>query len=285
MPELPEVETVARTLNSKIAGKKIVNVEVYSRDFIEVWNQNPDEFIEDTSGSTINFLKRRAKFLISELTRSDGQKRTLVIHLRMTGVFLYLSDKNDLPPNIRNHIHVEFTLDDGNLLIYSDYRRLGSILTFTDEELVNHPQLSEFGPEPWEEGVEDLLFQRINQRYSPRSRAAVKQVFLDQRVIAGIGNIYICEALWYAKVDPLKPIHSLSREKTLEIFRESQKIMEESIRRGGTSISDYRDGEGNLGTFQNFLKVYGQSECECGTPIAQVKIGGRNTHYCPNCQQ
>ncbi|MFO0764908.1 MAG: bifunctional DNA-formamidopyrimidine glycosylase/DNA-(apurinic or apyrimidinic site) lyase [Patescibacteria group bacterium] len=269
MPELPEVETVKRQLNTRLAGKRVVDVEV-----IHSGRERPkgDAFIEGVKSRKIIAVKRRAKLLIFYFL--DGG--VMVAHLKMTGKFLF-ADRGYQP---QKHDHIVFTLDDGGLMIWSDVRKFGFVALLTDEEL--EEELSEYGPEPLENETGILA-----DALSKKSTRTIKSVLLDQSVIAGVGNIYADEALFRAKVHPSVRANTLTDVQRLLLAKEIQNVLAESVEQKGTSAHDYVDTYNERGGFLSLLRVYGRTgeKCKrCKTAIQKITQAGRGTHFCPKCQ-
>ena len=258
MPELPEVETVVRTLAPHLPGRQITAAEFSSR-FVTPGNRKA--LATKVTGRTILSVKRRGKFI--EIALDQGK---LTVHLGMTGRLLL-----DAAPG--KHTYGRFTLNSGTL-IYDDPRQFGRILW-------NH-DLSHLGPEPLEIGLEEFQA-RLKKRSSK-----IKALLLDQSFVAGVGNIYADETLFAAGVHPLTVASRLTTAKIGAIHAHMQEILARAIRLGGSSISDYVDAEGNRGWFQLEHNAYGREgePCRvCGTAIRKIIVIQRGTHYCPRCQR
>jgi formamidopyrimidine-DNA glycosylase len=296
MPELPEVETVVRSLRPKLEGRTIIKVNILDKRIIKF--NEVDDFTKRVEGKKISQLTRAGKFMLLDLVSDspEAEVENLIIHLAMVGKFLYTvdGDYSIFGDNVANHILVELFLDDGNRMISSDYRRLGSLRVVTDNELnyadyryqpYKHLKtMRELGPDPFtDEDAEDGFLNNIRKKkywYKP-----IKDVLLDQTVTAGIGNIYASECLFPAATHPETMVHLLSDDKLREIFRHAKELMLLSLSMGGSSIRDYTDGDGNEGSFQKVLKLYDQTECKvCGGGIIKNFIEKRATYHCPTCQ-
>jgi formamidopyrimidine-DNA glycosylase len=198
------------------------------------------------------------------------------------------ADYTIYPDNLKNHILLEFFLDDGSTLIYSDYRRFGSLRVVTNDELTNSTEthlktLQQMGPEPFEAGAYEKFL--LNIRHTRYANKPIKDVLLDQRVVAGAGNIYANEALFPLGIHPATTIANLPNWQLKEVFKILIGLLELSISMGGSSIRDYVDGEGKSGTFQTVLKLYGKTQCEvCDSFIEKTQINKRATFHCPFCQ-
>ena len=263
MPELPEVETPVRRLHA-IAGTKIVDAEILD-DRLTVTS-------EELVGASIRDVKRRAKYIVIGL---DG-RGDLIIHLRMSGRLRLDRSEDEIP-----YTRMILRLDSGNSVFFINPRRLGTVV------LCPHGFDKQLGIEPVGSGfTADIL-----AGLASTSRAPIKQLMLDQRKIAGIGNIYAAEALWRAKVDPRRPSNSLSEDEISALHAGITSVLFDAIEQLGTtigsSVSDYRQSAEESGSFQNRLSVYGRENepCErCGTSIERVIQSGRSTCHCPACQ-
>ena len=258
MPELPEVETVVRTLRPHLPGRRIVSASFSSR-FVTPGNRKA--LARRFADRTILSVTRRGKFIVIALDQG-----TLTVHLGMTGRLLL-----DAP--LSKHTHGVFTLDTGTL-IYTDSRQFGRILS-------NH-DLSRLGPEPMEVGLADFQA-RMKQR-----KTRVKALLLNQAFLAGMGNIYVDETLFAARVHPLAIAARLSAPRVAAIHQHMREILGAAIAQGGSSISDYVDAQGNRGWFQLQHQAYGREgePCPaCGAPIRKIIVAQRGTHYCPRCQR
>lgn len=273
MPELPEVETVARGLRAVLPGRRIVAVRLGKTDFID----DPAELARQLPGTTVSRVRRFGKFLLVDLQRngSSAQELTLLIHLGMTGQIIVCPPGAPIPP----HTHVFLALDDGRELRYTDIRRFGrmAILSNGAHERV----LSGLGVEPLEV-TETEFRKRIQSR-----NANIKSLLLNQSVLRGIGNIYADESLWRAKIHPKKIGSRLANEEVRRLHRAVQSVLREAIKLRGSSISDYVDSAGEMGEYQLRHRVYqrhGEGCFRCRTPIRRMIVAGRSSHFCPRCQ-
>lgn len=269
MPELPEVETVKRQLNTRLVNKRITSVEI-----IHSGRERPkgDDFSDRLKGRKITAVKRRAKLLIFYFM--DGGVMTA--HLKMTGKFLFAEKKYEP----KKYDHILFTLDDGGVMIWSDIRKFGFVALLTDEEL--ETELADYGPEPLEHEAQVLA-----DALAKKSTRTIKSVLLDQSVIAGVGNIYADEALFRARIHPSIRANELTNVQRLNLAKEIQTILAESVEQKGTSANDYVDTNGERGGFLSLLRVYGRAgeKCtKCKTAIQKITQAGRGTHFCPKCQ-
>jgi len=267
MPELPEVETIRAELAPRLTGRSLVRVEILDPrltrpvDLFEV--------AEELEGDTVVAVERRGKYLVLRLESGLA----LLVHLRMTGGFHFQPT---------THERAVLELDDGTRLVDRDVRRFGTWLVLEDAEL--DPYLAgKNGPEP--------LGPRFTTGWLAtqlaRRRAPVKTVLLDQRVVAGLGNIYADEALWRARINPLRPAASLSREEVARVQRAIRAALRMGIARQGSTLRDYARPDGSAGGMQAEFRVYGRDgePCpHCRTTIAKTRVGGRGTWYCPRCQ-
>lgn len=269
---MPEVETVRCGLNSQVKGRKITNVEIRYPDLI---TGDVNQFIEFVTDATITDVGRRAKFLLIHL--NNGY--TIISHLRMEGRYRISAD----PSAIDKHSHAIFTLDNGQKMIYNDVRKFGRMQLWNTDDLDNNKSLQKLGPEPLSK---PFTFALLKPRIM-RHHKDIKTVLLDQSVMSGLGNIYVDEVLWKAKIHPQTPSNHLSDTDIQNIIELSNQEMKKAIEAGGSTIRSYIDATGHKGNMQNSLKVYGKegTPCpRCGTNIVKIKVSGRGTHFCPKCQ-
>jgi formamidopyrimidine-DNA glycosylase len=265
MPELPEVETIARSLRPALAGRKVTAVRLLWPRTLET--PSPNEFQERITGQTICSTRRRGKFLILNLTTDY-----LLIHLRMSG------DLRIEPDDGENALHDRLivSLDDGRRLTFNDPRKFGRAWLVEDQACV----VGGLGPEPLDETFTPADLYRSLQTH----RRQLKPLLLDQTFLAGLGNIYVDESLYRARLHPLTPSQSVSPEQAEALWHGIRASLQEGIRRNGASIDwVYRGGD-----FQNYFRAYqrtGQPCPQCGTPIERIIVGQRGTHYCPTCQR
>jgi formamidopyrimidine-DNA glycosylase len=274
VPELPEVETVRARLEPALVGRSFERVEI--RDARLTRPFDPDEVAAELQGEVVEALERRGKYLVFRF-RSG---RVLLVHLRMTGTFRH--GRNGTP-DVDLYRRAVVRLDDGSDVMYRDVRRFGTwLLLEPDEEA---PYLaSRLGEEPLTKTFTTAaLAARLRGRKAP-----LKAALLDQRAAAGMGNIYADEALWRAKIHPLRPAGDLSPAEIGRLHRGINDAIRAGIARQGTTLRDYRTPDGASGSMQDELRVYGRGgePCpRCGTEIAKTRAGGRGTWYCPNCQR
>lgn len=271
MPELPEVETIRRQLTKNLAGTTIQRVVVRNP---HLRYPVPVNFLTDNVPARVRSIQRHGKHLFIEWDKNT----CLVVHMGMTGGFILLPEWT--PPE--KHDHIDFILDKGHVLRYHDPRRFGSIRLHrgTIKEFV---QLNRIGPDPLNDPVNgDLLFNRSRKRKVP-----IKTFIMNQRVIAGIGNIYACETLFVAGIHPAKPAGSLSAEAYNALWKALIRVLNISIQAGGTTIRDFHHSDGKIGYYQQKLRVYGRAglPCfQCHQPIHKITLQQRTSYYCPVCQ-
>ncbi|MCW2276724.1 bifunctional DNA-formamidopyrimidine glycosylase/DNA-(apurinic or apyrimidinic site) lyase [Heliophilum fasciatum] len=274
MPELPEVETVRRSLAAHVVGQQIVAVDVRRSDVVAA-PEHGEMFPMALMERTIEGLERRGKYLLMAL--SDNL--WLVVHLRMTGRWVLTAPETPEPA----HTHVILRLSGGQELRYTDPRRFGRLRLVSADGLALCPGLSTLGPEPLDPAYRPEHLAEALARRTTR----IKALLLDQHVIAGLGNIYADEALAMAAIHPDRPASSLTTDEVACLYQSIQRVLQAGIDAKGTSFRDYVDGEGQKGAFQEQLWVYGREgePCRrCGGTILRAKRGGRSAHFCPYCQ-
>jgi formamidopyrimidine-DNA glycosylase len=287
MPELPEVETVKRGLEPALVGRRIVRVELRRKDLRFPF---PPDFVARLEGQRVDALSRRAKYILGHVSSGD----LLILHLGMTGRFtvvrpdgrrsnlgeMYFETGGEGP-----HDHVVFHLDDGARVIYNDPRRFGMM----DLGGADHKLLRDLGVEPLgNELSADYLATRFRGKAAP-----LKAALLDQRIIAGLGNIYVCEALYRAKLSPKRKAGTLVKKKARDarlddLVRHVRDILNEAILAGGSTLQDYAGVDGAKGEFQQRFLAYDREGEPCGTchiPIKRIVQSGRSTFFCPSCQR
>ena len=272
MPEIAEVETVRNTLKKRILNKKITNIDIFYEPIIE---SNLKDFKKDLINKSFIDIKRRGKWLIFET-----EDRYLLSHLRMEGKF-FIKDKTE---EKAKHEHVIFTFEDNSTLRYHDTRKFGRMNLIKKEELATTPSISKQGIEP---GEKELTSTYLLAKFKDK-KLPIKTVLLDQSIISGLGNIYVNEVMFYAKINPLREAQTITKEECELIVKGSNEIIKEAIKMGGTTIKSYTSSLGVTGRFQQKLKVHkkeGEPCPICNTPIKNIKIGGRSTYYCEKCQK
>lgn len=274
MPELPEVETVKRTLEQLILGREIKDVTVHWPKIIKKPIET-EQFIDALKGQKVEAIDRRGKFLIFYFT-----DLAMVSHLRMEGKY-GLFPKND---PVEKHTHVLFTFSDGTELRYKDVRKFGTMHLFKKGEEHQSLPLSKLGPEPLSDDFNiDYLYESLQKK-----NRTIKAVLLDQELVVGVGNIYVDEALFRAKIHPQTIASALTYEEVERLVKVIKETLAEAIEQGGSTIRSYINSQGQIGMFQQQLFVYGRNgeQCkECGTEIEKLKVAGRGTHICPSCQK
>ena len=275
MPELPEVETVRARLEPRVVGRRFDRVEIFDSRLTRP--ADPAGVAAQLEGERVVALDRRGKYLIVRFESG----RVLLIHLRMTGQLLHGNGAE--PPAQDVHRRAVVRLDDGSDVIYRDVRRFGTWQLIEQEDL--GPYLARrVGPEPL---VRSFTSKRLVEAFEGR-RAPVKSALLDQRRLAGVGNIYADEALWRACLHPLRPAGDLDAAEIAALHRGIRAALKAGIARQGATLSTYRTPDGSPGRMQEEFRVYGRESepCErCGTPIEKIRTGGRGTWYCPSCQR
>ncbi|MDD4939295.1 MAG: bifunctional DNA-formamidopyrimidine glycosylase/DNA-(apurinic or apyrimidinic site) lyase [Candidatus Omnitrophica bacterium] len=265
MPELPEVETIKRELEKVVLGKKIIEVVIHNPKVIR--HPSPAQFKNGLSGTVFKRILRKAKVLILEL--SGG--KSLVIHLKMTGQLIY--------PGDGARSRVTFRLSDGKSLDFNDQRLFAELRLMDDWRKLSFIQ--RLGPEPFELAAEDF------KKMLSRKKTKIKPLLMDQTFISGVGNLYACEALFRAKINPGRPASSLLEKEKETLFREIKDTLTEAITHKGSSVDQYVQLSGNPGNYARYHKVYdrlGKPCLVCKTPIKRISMGGRGTYFCPECQ-
>ncbi|AEG14206.1 Formamidopyrimidine-DNA glycosylase [Desulfofundulus kuznetsovii DSM 6115] len=274
MPELPEVETVKRTLKERLPGLTICGVDIYLPKIIQT--PSPEEFCRQVVDKKILDVGRRGKYLLISLS----QGLMLVVHLRMTGQLVYTV--TDEPRS--KHTHLVFHLNNGHQLRFTDMRQFGRFWLVPERDLQAVSGLKDLGVEPLSrEFTIEFLEKELKAR-----RTRLKTLLLDQTFISGLGNIYVDEALHRAGLHPSRPANTLTPGEVEALFQAIRAVLEEGIASRGTSVRDYVDGTGQAGTFQEKLRVYGKSgrPCmRCGKTIERLRLGGRSAYFCPGCQK
>lgn len=289
MPELPEVQTTINDLNKEIIKRRITGVWFDAPSLIK--KPKPKELEKQIKGLKIMGIKRRGKNILIYLSKNY----LLLIHQKLTGHLLVGKwriikgqarslIKGPLEERVNVYIHLIFYLDNGCMLALSDLRKFAKVLFGPKEEIENSPDLAELGQEPLEKRFKVEKFKNLISQ----EKRKIKQVLMDQKIIAGIGNIYSDEILWQAKINPLKPVNQLRVSELTSLYLAMKQILKKAIKLRGVSISDYRDTAGKSGNYAEIRSVY-QRENEpcrrCKTLIKRVKIGGRSAHFCPKCQK
>lgn len=272
MPELPEVEVIRRGIAPHLEGHRVACVTIRNPNLR--WPVPPD-LGKTLGGATIDKVVRRGKYLLL-----DCGKGTLILHLGMSGSLRLLPATAITAPE--KHDHADLTLDNGTILRFKDPRRFGAIL-WTAADAMHHPLLAQLGPEPLTEAFNgSLLYERTRNR-----SASIKEVLMNSRIVAGVGNIYANEALFRAGINPMTPAGELEVSKCKNLAQAIRDTLNLAIEAGGSSLRDFVDSSGNPGYFQQQYWVYrrtGQPCRKCGTNIIQTRQGQRSSFYCPRCQ-
>lgn len=287
MPELPEVEIIKRGLEQKVIGRTIAKIDVRAK---KLFQGDPASVI----GSKIISLERKAKMIVVNLDNDYS----LLIHLKMTGQLVFDEKDCDLKTRVagghpskdlraclpNQFTHVIFKFKDGSILYFNDLRKFGYIKLYKTKEIPKLKVLIELGPDPFKK---ELSAEYLMSKIVRRPKIKIKQLIMDQTMIAGIGNIYADESLFCARISPLRLAKNVKRTELIKWINCARKVLELSIKHGGSSENTYVDIEGKKGQMQNFFKVYRQTGLPCpvcGGKITRTVVGGRGTHYCPACQ-
>lgn len=287
MPELPEVETVRRGLAPVLEGRRLSRVEQRRADLRFPF---PDGFVQRLTGARITALRRRAKYLMAELDRGE----TLVMHLGMSGRYeIARPEGSERPGEFHyaadpdpKHAHVVFETEDGGRVTYYDPRRFGYMDLIETDRIAEHPWFKALGPEPLSPEFDAA---RLKAAFEGR-RQGPKTLILDQRIVAGLGNIYVCEALNRSRISPFKPADSIPKKKLAPLVETIREVLEEAIAAGGSTLRDYAAADGALGYFQHRFRAYDREDEPCLNPgctgtIAREVQAGRSTFFCPVCQR
>jgi formamidopyrimidine-DNA glycosylase len=273
MPELPEVETIRVGLEPRLVGRRFERVEIHDPRLTRPLD--PREVAAELEGERVESVGRRGKYLVVRFESG----RALVIHLRMTGTLMHSAGGLGAEDPYRRAV---VRLDDGSDVVYRDVRRFGTWLLLEPDEVDAYLD-ARVGPELLDgRSAPAKLVPRLANR-----RAPIKAVVLDQRLFAGVGNIYADEALWWARIHPLRPAGELTRDDVAALLRGVRRALRGGIARQGATLRDYRGADGAAGAMQHEFRVYGRAgePCfRCGTPIEKTRAGGRGTWYCPGCQ-
>lgn len=286
MPELPEVETVCRGLNRLIIGKKVASE---THDTARSFPNTSADVAQFLVGASVRQVRRRAKVLLIDL--SSGY--SLMVHLKMTGQLVYVGQErfgaghpsdsliNNLPDK---STRVTLTFSDDTKLFFNDQRKFGWMRLLPTAEVENIDFMRTLGPEPL---AADFTVADFAERLKRRPKTNIKAAILDQKVIAGVGNIYADESLWSAKINPLTLVSQLTQPQIQDLYTAIRYVMNLSIKKGGSSNKNYVNAEGKKGSYMEFARVYrrsGQACFRCGAEIIKMRVAGRGTHICPVCQ-
>lgn len=283
MPELPEVETVRRGLEPSMMGVRIAQTEVNRPDLRWPF---PERMAERLTGARVARLRRRSKYILADLDTSE----TLLIHLGMSGRMTVSGDPlgqfvHDHPA-VQKHDHVVFHMENGARVTFNDPRRFGAMDLMETGAEEAHPLLAKLGPEPLGNRFDEAhLVAALKGRNTP-----IKSALLDQHVVAGLGNIYVCEVLFRAGIHPARKAARISAGRIAALVPIIREVLQEAIESGGSSLKDFRQADGELGYFQHSFRVYGREGAPCVTPdcaseVKRITQSGRSSFFCPNCQR
>ena len=287
MPELPEVETVRRGLIPAMEGRRIIAADIRRPDLRWPF---PPQMAERLTGARVDRLRRRSKYILADLDTGES----LLIHLGMSGRMTVSGLAAPFVPGAfhhqhalpEKHDHVVFDMEGGARVTFNDPRRFGAMDLLATATAESHPLLATLGPEPLGNGFSaDLLETRLVGRKGP-----IKSLLLDQKLVAGLGNIYVCEALHRAGIHPERPGGAISRAELETLAAEIRTVLSEAITAGGSSLKDYRQADGELGYFQHSFRVYDRAGADCATngctgTVQRIVQGGRSSYYCARCQR
>ena len=270
MPELPEVETTVRGLAPHLAGQRLVRVSTLRPDLRRPF---PVDLAQRLTGATVTGLSRRAKYGIVSTDRGDH----MIFHLGMSGSWRIGAGE----PGTHDHLLIDTAA--GQRLMLHDPRRFGSVDLVAGDPLTAFPAFVTLGPEPLSDDFDAAYLVRA----LAGRRAPIKAMLLDQTIVAGLGNIYVCEALNMARIAPTRPAADVSRARLAALVPAIKAVLEAAIAAGGSTLRDYKQPDGELGYFAKDWRVYGREgeACECGGTIARIVQSGRSTFYCPKCQR
>ena len=279
MPELPEVETVRRGIAPALEGARFIKAYARRKDLrIAI----PENFSATLTGKKILTVGRRSKYILIYIEEGP----VVILHLGMSGKVTLYNMHDDSAPALGKHDHLVFETDSGVRMVYTDPRRFGLITFAEPDTLEAHPMLASMGPEPLSNSFHaDYLGEKIAKRKSP-----IKNVLLDQKIIAGLGNIYVCEALFRARINPKRLASTIKQDEVSRLVPIINDVIREAIEAGGSSLKDYAQVDGELGYFQHRFQAYGREDeaClndDCDGTIGRITQSGRSTFYCQKCQE
>jgi len=278
MPELPEVETVCRGLAPFLEGHRFVRVEQRRKNLRFPF---PKGFVKRLQGRQVERIHRRAKYILTYLDDST----VLIIHLGMSGRMTITAPGNTAPEPGK-HDHVVFETEAGAVIMYNDVRRFGLMTLEQEDKLDQHPLLKDIGPEPLGNQFSDSYLSAVLKG----RKTSIKAALLDQKVVAGVGNIYACEALYRAGISPRRTADSVAGKRAERLVPAVRNVLEEAIAKGGSTLRDYVQTDGELGYFQHEFAVYGREnepcpDCDCGKSVQRIVQSGRSTFYCAKRQR
>ena len=278
MPELPEVETVRRGIAPVLEGARFIRADARRPDLrVPI----PENFSKALVGKRVRRVGRASKYLL--IYMEDGL--VMILHLGMSGKITLYNETDGPPPAPAKHDHLHFETDGGITMLFNDPRRFG-LVVFSDEvTLDQHPLIAPMGPEPLANGFNSVY---LTEQFA-RRKAPIKNILLDQKVIAGLGNIYVCEALYRAGVHPVRPANQVTEKETAALTSIIRDVINEAIAAGGSTLKDYAQVDGELGYFQHRFRVYGREGEPCLTKgckseIERIVQAARSSFFCPSCQ-
>ncbi len=287
LPELPEVETVRKGLEPYLTGHVIMQADIRRPDLRWPF---PENMAARLVGKRVDRLRRRSKYILCDLDSGE----TLLIHLGMSGRMTIsapdqtkdmVEDFHHLHPALEKHDHVVIDMDNGARITFNDARRFGAMDLMNTKTAEQHKLLASLGPEPLGNSFDEAYFvAALKGKSTP-----IKSALLDQRIVSGLGNIYVCEALWRTGISPLNKAGKLSKSRTASLVPAIRAVLNDAITAGGSSLKDYRQADGELGYFQHSFATYGREDEPCKTSdckghIKRVVQSGRSSFYCPKCQ-
>jgi formamidopyrimidine-DNA glycosylase len=280
VPELPEVETVRKGLEPYMTGYVIAQADIRRPDLRWPF---PENMTARLVGKRVERLRRRSKYILCDLDSGE----TLLIHLGMSGrMTISAPDKTGMHPALQKHDHVVIDMDNGVRITFNDTRRFGAMDLLDTKTAEAHKLLASLGPEPLGNSFDETYFvAALKGKNTP-----IKSALLDQRIVAGLGNIYVCEALWRTGISPLNKAGKLTKARVASLVPAIRGVLNDAIAAGGSSLKDYRQADGELGYFQHSFAVYGRENEPCKTDgcnavIKRVVQSGRSSFYCPKCQK
>ena len=280
LPELPEVETVRKGLEPYMTGHVIVQADIRRPDLRWPF---PENMAARLMGKRVERLRRRSKYILCDLDSGE----TLLIHLGMSGrMTISAPEKAGAHPALEKHDHVVIDMDNGARITFNDARRFGAMDLLDTKTAEQHKLLASIGPEPLGNSFDEAYFvNALKGKNTP-----IKSALLDQRIVAGLGNIYVCEALWRTGISPLSKAGKLSKARAASLVPAIRAVLNDAIAAGGSSLKDYRQANGELGYFQHSFATYGREGEPCKTmdcigQIKRVAQSGRSSFYCPECQR
>lgn len=283
MPELPEVETICRGLAPHLEGRRIRTATARRGGLRFPF---PPRFAARLTGCRIETPWRRAKYLLVPLAPPNAPRLVWLTHLGMTGRFFVQRNAAAPPPPFVRHTHLRLDLTGGITLLFADPRRFGFMDLLAEDALASAPYLAKLGPEPLGNAFDvEALARACAGRRTP-----IKSLLLDQQVVAGLGNIYVCEALFAARISPRRQAGKLGHTRLARLVPAIRKVLTAAIAAGGSTLRDFADGDGASGLFQHRFKVYGRADAPCrragcDASITRIVQAGRASFYCPSCQR